>query len=66
MPNYHAYFMGPDDSFQTFRILDCPDDATAIAEASVLSARQDIELWHRSRKVARLTPSDPRSNATSG
>ena len=60
MPNYRAYIMGPGDSIRNFVILECPDDDTAVAEASILAARQDVELWHRSRKIARLAPSNLR------
>lgn len=60
MPNYRAYIMGPDDSIQNFVVLECPDDDAAVAVASVLAAKDDVELWQRSRKIKRLAPSQLR------
>lgn len=54
MAEYRAYFVGNDDHFRNVRVLDCPDDDTAIAEAKKLLNGVDIELWQLGRKVARL------------
>ena len=56
MVNYRAYLMDSDDRIVRVEILPCPDDQTAIAEAQQLVDGHDVELWHRSRKIARLGP----------
>lgn len=54
MAEYRAYLVGKDDHFKDVRVLDCPDDATAIAEAKALLDGADIELWQLGRMVIRL------------
>lgn len=54
MAEYRAYLVGKDDHFENVRVLDCPDDDTAIAEAKKLLNGVDIELWQRDRMVVRL------------
>ena len=56
MSNYRAYLIDADDKIVRVEILPCPDDQTAIAEAKQLVDGHDVELWHRSRKIARLGP----------
>lgn len=54
MVEYRAYLVGDDDHYKSVRVLDCPDDATAIAEAKKLLDGLDIELWQLGRMIARL------------
>ncbi len=54
MLEYRAYFITHDDHFQNVRVLNCPDDATAITEAKKLLNGQDIEIWQLERMVVRL------------
>lgn len=54
MVEYRAYIIGDDGHFQTVRVLQCPDDAAAIAEAKKLLDGHDIELWQLGRFVAYL------------
>lgn len=54
MAEYRAYLVGDDDHFKSVRVLDCPDDATAIAEAKKMLDGADIELWRRDQMITRL------------
>jgi hypothetical protein len=55
MPNYRAYLLNPDNSIKRVEIILGEDDETAVGEAKKLAGGHDIELWHRSRKVATVT-----------
>lgn len=54
MVEYRAYFITEDDHFQKVRVLNCPDDATAMAQAEALLDGHDIELGQLDRMVIRL------------
>ena len=54
MVEYRAYFIGDDGHFKKVRVLNCPDDATVIAEAKKLLDGADIEVWNLDRMVIRL------------
>ncbi len=54
MAEYRAYLIGDDGHFQSVRVLECPNDAKAIAQAKKLLDGADIELWQLERMVCRL------------
>lgn len=54
MPNYRAYLVDADGQFRAVVELDCPDDDAAVEKAKLLVEGYDIELWERTRIVARL------------
>jgi hypothetical protein len=59
MPDYRAYIVGIDGSFNSIRtdfLHNHPDDATAIEAAKQLVDGHDIELWDRDRLVGRFSP----------
>jgi len=59
MPDYRAYIVGADGSFNSIRtdfLHNHPDDATAIEAAKQLVDGHDIELWDRDRFVGRFSP----------
>jgi hypothetical protein len=58
MPNYRAYVMGSGDTIRTVTNFESPDDATAIVAARLLSTDEHVELWRRTQRIVRLTPSD--------
>ena len=51
MPDYHAYFIGPDRRIQSRIELICIDD-DALKHAEQLVDGYDVELWRLDRKVA--------------
>jgi hypothetical protein len=52
MTDYRAYLVGEDGHFKRAVELDCPDDEAAKEQAKQLVDGHDVELWHRSRKIA--------------
>ncbi len=58
MPNYRAYVMGSGDTIRTVTSFESADDASAIVEARLLLPDRHIELWRRTQRIVRLTPSD--------
>jgi hypothetical protein len=58
MPDYRAYVVGIDGSFNSIGIEflhNHPDDTTAIEAAKQLVDGHDIELWDRDRFVGRFS-----------
>jgi hypothetical protein len=51
MPDYRAYFIGPDGRVQSRIELICIDD-DALKHAEQLADGYDVELWRLDRKVA--------------
>ena len=56
MPDYRAYIIGSDGEFQESVPLDCPDDNVAMMKAKQLVDGHHVELWQRTRKIARFEP----------
>jgi hypothetical protein len=56
MPDYRAYIIGSDRGFQESVPLDCADDNVAIMKTKQLVDGHHVELWQRTRKVARFEP----------
>jgi hypothetical protein len=56
MPNYRAYIIGSDGGFQESVPLDCADDNMAMMKAKQLVGGHHVELWQRTRKIARFEP----------
>jgi hypothetical protein len=54
MSDYRAYIVGADGHFQSFEIIEAPDDASAVEKAETFVDGMDIEVWHLDRKVAVL------------
>ena len=52
MPDYRAYFIGPDGRIQSRIELICIDDDDALAHAKQLVDGHDVELWELDRKIA--------------
>jgi hypothetical protein len=63
MQDYRAYFLGLDGHVMDRVDLWCPDDEAAKEPAKQLADGNEVELWHRARKIAEFTaasgPSDP-------
>jgi len=56
MPDYRAYIIGSDGEFQESVPLDCADDNVATMKAKQLVDGHHVELWQRTRKIARFEP----------
>jgi hypothetical protein len=56
MPDYRAYIIGSGGEFQQSVPLDCADDNVAMMKAKQLVDGQYVELWQRTRKIARFEP----------
>ena len=56
MPNYRAYIIGSDGGFQESVPLDCADNNVARMKAKQLVDGHHVELWQRTRKIARFEP----------
>jgi hypothetical protein len=56
MPDYRAYIIGSDGEFQESVSLDCADDNVAMMKARKLVDGHHVELWQRTRKIARFGP----------
>jgi hypothetical protein len=56
MPDYRAYIIGSDGEFQESVPLDCADDNVAMMKARKLVDGHHVELWQRTRKIARFGP----------
>jgi hypothetical protein len=56
MPNNRAYIIGSDGEFQESVPLDCADDNVAMMTAKQLVDGHHVELWQRTRKIARFEP----------
>lgn len=54
MPEYRVYIIGSDGHFQSSIALECTDDAAAIEQARHLVDGHDVELWERTRMIARF------------
>jgi hypothetical protein len=54
MPDYRAYFVGPEKDFIGYRGLVCQNDGEAIEEAKKLFEGPTIELWCGARLVTRI------------
>jgi hypothetical protein len=52
--DYRAYMLDDDDRIIGVHELDCADDAEAEQKAAQLLDGNDLEVWHRERRVARL------------
>jgi hypothetical protein len=53
---YRAYVVGPDGRSKSYAAIIVPDDTTAVEVARKLIDGEEVELWHRDRKVAALAP----------
>jgi hypothetical protein len=56
MPDYRAYIIGTDGKVQESVPLDCADDDVAMLKAKQLVDGHHVELWQRTRKIARFGP----------
>ena len=59
MPDYRAYIVGSDGSFNSIRaefLHNHPDDTTAVEAAKQLVRDYDVELWDGDRFVGRFSP----------
>lgn len=54
MAEYPIFTVGSDGHFVDFTPLFCRDDAEAIAKASRLTGKNDVEVWRGSRLVKKL------------
>ena len=52
MPEYRAYFIGPDGRIHSRIELICIDDDDELKHAKQLVDGHDVELWQLDRKVA--------------
>jgi hypothetical protein len=57
MPDYRAYFIGPDGRIQGRIELICIDEDDAMAHAKQLVDGHDVELWQLGRKIATFAKS---------
>jgi hypothetical protein len=55
MPDYRAYFVGPEKHFIGYRGFVCRDDGEAIEQANGLFEGPTIELWCGARLVIRIS-----------
>jgi hypothetical protein len=53
--DYRAYLLDNEGHISSYVELECADDEDAMRRAAQLLDGQDIEVWHRERKVALLT-----------
>jgi hypothetical protein len=54
VPEYRAYFIGPDGHIFEAVVLHAPHDTAAIEAAEQLVDGNDVELWQLDRKIAKL------------
>lgn len=54
MAEYRAYTVGSDGHFVGYEPLICDNDDDAVAKASSLVDRHDIELWRGATLIVRL------------
>jgi hypothetical protein len=54
MPDYRAYFVGPDGHFRSFEVITADDDGQAVEIAQKFVDGRDVELWQLDRKIAVL------------
>lgn len=55
MRQYRAYILTQDDHIQTVRIIEAETDEQALEAAKQYVNGCDVELWDRSKKIARLS-----------
>ena len=51
MPDYHAYFLGPDGHIQHRVDLFCDDEEDAKRRVKQLVDGHDVELWQGARRI---------------
>ena len=55
MPDYCIYFLGRDNRIKQAQPFRCKDDQSALAEGERICGEDLVEIWERSRLVARVT-----------
>lgn len=53
MPDYRAYFLGPDGRISGFEAYEAASDAAAIERAKLIESDRDMEIWCGARFVKR-------------
>ena len=57
MPDYRLYVLSDDGHItQPPKVINCPDDAAAVARAKQLLDGHAIEIWQAARHLGRLDP----------